>query len=152
VAALFAGSRHKSIELHINKGLAFAPPAAIRAALDTAMNPAVTEAFALALIADGEGPAYPGMKRPPIDQEAAHKDARAIDRATQELRPLAPQAGSYLSESNYFNANWQQAYFGSHYPKLLAIKKRYDPQGLFFVHHGVGSEAWSADGFARNDA
>ena len=115
------------------------------------MNPAVTEAFALALIADGEGPAYPGMKRPPIDQEAAHKDARAIDRATQELRTLAPQAGSYLSESNYFNANWQQAYFGSHYPKLLAIKKRYDPQGLFFVHHGVGSEAWSADGFARND-
>ena len=151
VAALFAGSRHKSIELHINKGLAFAPPEAIKASLDTAMNPAVTEAFALALIADGEGPAYPGMKRPPIDQEAAHKDARAIDRATQELRRVAPEPGSYLSESNYFNANWQQAYFGSHYPKLLAIKKRYDPQGLFFVHHGVGSEAWSADGFARND-
>ena len=148
-AALFAGSRHKSIELHINKGLAFAPPEAIRASLDTAMNPAVTEAFALAIIADGEAAAYPGMKRPPIDREAAHKDARAIDRATQELRRVAPLPGSYLSESNYFNANWQQAYFGSHYPKLLAIKKRYDPQGLFFVHHGVGSEAWSADGFAR---
>src|SRR5271170_938539 len=66
VAALFAGSRHKSIELHFNKGLAFAAPTAIKAALDTAMNPAVTEAFTLALIADGEAPAYPGMKRPPI--------------------------------------------------------------------------------------
>jgi hypothetical protein len=25
----------------------------------------------------------------------------------------------------------------------------YDPDGLFFVHHGVGSEEWSPDGFAR---
>jgi hypothetical protein len=30
---------------------------------------------------------------------------------------------------------------------LLAVKTRYDPQGLFFVHHGVGSEGWSESGF-----
>jgi hypothetical protein len=24
------------------------------------------------------------------------------------------------------------------------------PEGLFFVHHGVGSQDWSADGFTRN--
>jgi len=35
---------------------------------------------------------------------------------------------------------------------LLSIKKKYDPAGLFFVHHGVGSEEWSADGFTRVDA
>ena len=29
------------------------------------------------------------------------------------------------------------------------IKDRYDPGGLFFVHHGVGSEDWSADGFTQ---
>jgi hypothetical protein len=23
------------------------------------------------------------------------------------------------------------------------------PRGLFFLHHGVGSEGWSADGFTR---
>ena len=28
-------------------------------------------------------------------------------------------------------------------------RTRYDPDGLFFVHHGVGSERWSADGFVR---
>jgi hypothetical protein len=28
-----------------------------------------------------------------------------------------------------------------------AAKAAYDPAGLFVVHHGVGSEAWSADGF-----
>ena len=35
------------------------------------------------------------------------------------------------------------------YARLAAVKRRYDPDGLFFVHHGVGSEEWSADGFTR---
>ncbi len=30
-----------------------------------------------------------------------------------------------------------------------AIKMKYDPEGLFIVHHGVGSKQWSADGFTR---
>ncbi len=54
-----------------------------------------------------------------------------------------------MSESNYFNSSWQNAYWGSNYPRLRAIKAKYDPDGLFFVHHGVGSEDWSADGFTR---
>jgi hypothetical protein len=29
------------------------------------------------------------------------------------------------------------------------VKRRYDPAGLFFAHHGAGSEGWSADGFTR---
>lgn len=29
------------------------------------------------------------------------------------------------------------------------IKAKYDPDGLFFVHNGVGSEHWSADGFSK---
>jgi hypothetical protein len=33
--------------------------------------------------------------------------------------------------------------------EALAVKEKYDPDGLFFVHHGVGSERWSADGFTR---
>ncbi len=51
--ALFAASRHWKVELHFNKGLAGAPADAIAAARDTAMNPAVLEAFALAIIASG---------------------------------------------------------------------------------------------------
>jgi hypothetical protein len=32
------------------------------------------------------------------------------------------------------------------------VKERYDPGGLFFVRHGVGSERWSDDGFAQSSA
>jgi len=145
--ALFAASRHKNVELHINKALAGAPPGALAATRETATNPAVLEAFALVIIADGEGPAYPGLTRPTMDLAAAHEDARAIDRAAAELRKIAPASGSYVSESNYFNRSWQAEYWGSNYSRLRTIKSQYDPTGLFFVHHGVGSEEWSADGF-----
>ena len=58
--ALFAASRHWGVSLHVNKGLAGAPADAIAAARDTAMNPAVLDAFAL-VISGAEGP--PGLSR-----------------------------------------------------------------------------------------
>ncbi|MGI8839794.1 MAG: FAD-binding protein [Caulobacteraceae bacterium] len=146
---LFAASRQAAVMLHFNKGLAGAPPAAIEAARNTAVNPAVLTAFALAIIADGGPARYPALGLAPMDQAHARATARAIDAATAALRPLAPAGGSYLSESNYFNADWRGAYWGSNYPRLAAVKARYDPDGLFTVHHGVGSDQWSADGFTR---
>jgi len=54
-----------------------------------------------------------------------------------------------VSESNYFEKNFQQAYWGSNYSRLAEVKRKYDRGGLFFVHNGVGSEEWSADGFTK---
>jgi len=142
--------------VQFSKGLAGAPDEVIASARDTATNPTVTEAFALALIADGEGPRYPGLPRTALAavialaaSPAARRDAHVIDLAAAELRRIAPDAGSYVSESNYFNPTWQDAFWGTNYPRLREVKAKYDPDGLFFVHHGVGSEEWSADGFAR---
>jgi FAD/FMN-containing dehydrogenase len=147
--ALFAATRHWGVALHVNKGLAGAPTEDVSAARDTATNPAVLDAFAL-LISGAEGPpAYPGIRGYEPDVVAARTRAAAIERAMREIRTVAPASGSYVSESNFFESGWQQSYWGSNYPRLLAVKKRYDPDGLFVVHHGVGSERWSADGFTR---
>jgi hypothetical protein len=150
VDAVFAASRHQMVRFHFSKGLAGASADVRAAVLHTATNPAVVDAFALVIIAEGERPpAYPGMERAAVDLVAARKNAQDIRQAAAVLRRLAPQSGSYVSESDYFNAGWRQEYWGEHYARLRAAKARYDPDGLFFVHHGVGSEDWSADGFTR---
>ena len=67
----------------------------------------------------------------------------------EAMMKVSPNAGAYVSESDYFQKDWQHAYWGSNYKRLLQAKKKFDPDGLFFVHHGVGSESWSADGFEK---
>jgi FAD/FMN-containing dehydrogenase len=150
VDAIYASSRQWYLELHFNKGLAGAPPEAIAAARDTAMNPQVLDAFALVIIAGYGAPAYPGMPGPGPDLAKAHSEAESIGKAMDALLKVAPGAGAYVSESDYFQRDWQAAFWGTNYPRLAAVKQKYDPDGLFFVHHGVGSEAWSADGFTRS--
>ena len=44
-----------------------------------------------------------------------------------------------------YETNPKQAFFGSHYDKLRAIKRIYDPLDLFLVHAGVGSDEWEPD-------
>ncbi len=147
--ALFASSRHWGVSLHFNKGLAGAPATELAAARDTAMNPAVLDAFALAIIATGGPPAFPGIPGDKLDLTVARRHARDINKAMDELLKVTSTPGSYVSESDFFERSWQQSFWGSNYPRLATVKKNYDPGGLFFVHHGVGSEQWSADGFAR---
>jgi FAD/FMN-containing dehydrogenase len=147
VDAMFTATRHSEFALHFNKGLAGAPADVLAAARDTATHPDVVGAFALAICGADGPPAYTGLPGPGPDLVAARQAAAAVGSAMVALRKVAPDAGSYVSESNYFEPRWQRAFWGPNYPRLAAVKHRVDPSGLFFVHHGVGSEAWSADGF-----
>lgn len=147
--ALFASSRYSYFELHFNKGLAGAPATAIVGAKDTAMNPEVLTSFALAIVGGAQGPAYPGIPGHEPSVEAGRKAAGRVDQCMSQLRALVPSPGAYLSESNYFEHDWQHSYWGSNFARLAAIKRKYDPDGLFFVHNGVGSDEWSADGFTK---
>jgi FAD/FMN-containing dehydrogenase len=138
--AIFAASRHWSIQLHFNKGLAGAPEAERAAARETAMNPMVVDAFALAVIAASGPPAFPDMPGAGPDRVAARRNAVAVGKAMDELLRVVPTVGSYVSESDFFERDWRDAYWGSNYSRLAEVKRRYDPDGLFSVHHGVGSE------------
>ncbi|MFK2900614.1 FAD-binding oxidoreductase [Dyella jejuensis] len=149
---LFSASRHWTFALHFNKGLGGANPDVLATARDTATNPQVLEAFALAITGSEEPAVFPDIVDHAPDISAARKDAEANAMVVNEWHKLVPDAGSYVSESDYFLKDWQRAYWGSNYARLSDIKKRFDPGGLFTVHHGVGSEAWSEDGFTLVDA
>jgi hypothetical protein len=146
VAALCDASQDTAVTLHFNKALAGAPDDAVAATRQTAMNPIVLDSFALAIVANGGPPpiAQLGLR---LDVDGAQRNAASVDRAMRQLRRIVPRAGSYVSESNYFNRRWQSAFWGKNYSRLRAIKSRYDPTGLFYVHHGVGSELWREGGF-----
>ena len=147
VDAWFAASRHWPVAFHFNKGLAGADAGVLASSRETAMNPQVLDAFALAIIADCGGPAFAGMPEP--DMRRAREAAAKVQAATAALKAAAPDAGGYLSECDFFTRDWQRSSWGRHWTRLRNIKQRYDPSGLFIVHHGVGSEAWSQDGFTR---
>jgi len=149
VDALFAASRHWATALHFNKGLAGASASNVATAKDTAMNPSVLTSFALAIIAGVDAGAYADLIAKSMNVAVARENAAKIKQAGDELRKKAPNGGSYVSESNYFEADWKRSFWGENYKRLRSVKDKFDPQGLFFTHHGVGSDAWSPDGFTR---
>lgn len=63
-----------------------------------------------------------------------------MHRCVNELRAVASGGGVYVSESNFFEPDFEHSYWGANHARLAEIKKKYEPDGLFFVHNGVGSE------------
>jgi len=113
------------------------------------MHPTALDAFALAINAGNGPPAFPHISGHEPDLHVARRNASAISKAMDAMLKVVPDAGSYVSEGDFFHPAWQQAFWEPNYPRLAAVKRHYDPAGLFFGHHGVGSEEWSADGFTR---
>jgi len=146
---LFDASRISQVGLHINKGLAGASRDAIKRGLQTAVNPSVNDAATLLLMGASSNQVYPGVTGHEPDKKQAIKLVQQINTVMQQFQQAAPHAGTYVNEADYFQQNWQQAFWGENYARLLLIKNKYDPAGIFYCHHCVGSEYWSADGMCR---
>jgi FAD/FMN-containing dehydrogenase len=137
--ALFEASRHWSVGIHFNKGQAGASPDAVKRGRETAMNPAVFDAAALAIIA-ASGDGAPGVAGHEPNAVEAKDHAARVTAAMQAIRAVTPDAGSYVNETDYFEPEWQRAFWGGNYARLLEVKRKYDPRGVFRCHHCVGSE------------
>ena len=148
--ALLAAGTLASVELHFQKGLAGASREAVAASADTATNPA--DAGCLRprhhRQRGAAGLSRSGRLFDPTSPQLVTTPRRSPGPWSRCVRSV-PEAGSYVAESSYFEHEWQRCYWGANYPRLLAVKQKYDPAGLFFVRHGVGSEQWSDDGFTR---
>ncbi|KAK1956048.1 FAD binding domain-containing protein [Colletotrichum sublineola] len=64
------------------------------------------------------------------------------------IEAATPGSGNYVNEVDFNIPDWKEKFFGGNYDKLLAIKKQWDPQGVFYALKTVGSDAWNvaADG------
>lgn len=142
-------ARQVRFAFHFQKGLAGADEARLADARNTPVHPSVIDAFALLLVAGAQQNAYDGIDGLEPDEAALRDKAARIKGVYERFRAIEPDTGSYSAEMNFHEENWQDAAWGPHYPRLLAIKNRYDPEGLFVGHHQVGSEVWSRDGFVR---
>ncbi|KAM7193923.1 6-hydroxy-D-nicotine oxidase [Naviculisporaceae sp. PSN 640] len=59
-----------------------------------------------------------------------------------EIRALTPESGAYFNEADRLEPDFQRSFWGAEYGRLLAIKKKFDPWGLFWASNTVGSEDW----------
>ena len=135
--ALVAGASSWSVTLHVNKGMAGGEPTAIAASAETATNPAMLDAFALLICAADGPPAWPGIPGHEPDVSAAAREAARVAQAVAPVRRLVTRPASYMSETSYFDEQWEAAYWGTHYSRLQAAKRKYDPENVFRGHHTV---------------
>jgi hypothetical protein len=77
----------------------------------------------------------------------ARADAlQALGASVAALRRLAPDSGAYVNEADPYEPDWQHAFWGANYGRLLAIKRATDPNDVFWCHPCVGNERWEEVG------
>ncbi|KAJ7240440.1 FAD-binding domain-containing protein [Mycena rebaudengoi] len=71
----------------------------------------------------------------PVDESRAAYSG--VSTATDFLRAITPDA-AYQNEADVHEPNHEVSFWGTHYPRLLQIKKKYDPENLLMCWHCVG--------------
>jgi hypothetical protein len=79
----------------------------------------------------------------PLNSTAKELETTDIrDRMQPALRALAPKSGAYVNEADPTNPLWKVDYYGENYEKLLQIKKKWDPKGVFWCKPCIGYDEW----------
>jgi Berberine and berberine like len=85
------------------------------------------------------------------------QDIQAVERVFRHkqlpiLKKIAGAHGAaYSNEADVLESDFQNVFYGSNYARLSQIKSKYDPNDLFIVRTGVGSERWDSYGLCRVD-
>ena len=74
-----------------------------------------------------------------VKAEAQHRMTYIVDQA---LREAGPTGAAYINEADPFIPDWQDAFWGSNYPRLKTLRQKWDPEGLFYAVSTPGTEEW----------
>ncbi|KAH6684650.1 hypothetical protein B0J14DRAFT_527517 [Halenospora varia] len=104
------------------------------------VNPAWRKALVHAVLA---------VDWPPFDvAEKAKQESLLTNSYVKALRDLTPNMGAYVNEvcstipADPNEPDFQHAFWGTNYERLLAIKKKLDPTDVLWCHPCVGNEGW----------
>ncbi|KAL8710297.1 MAG: hypothetical protein Q9220_005067 [cf. Caloplaca sp. 1 TL-2023] len=62
-------------------------------------------------------------------------------KALERLAPVEMGGGVYMNEADAEDEGWRGSFYGD-YERQAGVKRRYDPQGLWWAKTAVGSEEW----------
>ncbi|KAK3346469.1 hypothetical protein B0T25DRAFT_624894 [Lasiosphaeria hispida] len=113
-----------------------------RANADNAVSPAFRQLISMLVLSSGLPPDA-GDHPTPAQIKSATDDL--LYKVIAPFRAVAPESaggGSYLNEANVDQPDWQAAFYGAPYQRLLGIKGKYDPRHVFYGPTAVGSEGW----------
>jgi len=84
------------------------------------------------------------------DGTTSAQQLQILQAASDLMAPIrnlapAPISGQYLNEPDLLVPDYTTANWGSHYARLLSIKKEIDPNNVFLVTQGVGAENWDSE-------
>jgi hypothetical protein len=66
-----------------------------------------------------------------------------------QIEAVTPGSGAYVNEADFNLAGWKEDFFGVNYGRLLSVKRKWDPEGVFWGLKAVGSDAWALGGDGR---
>jgi len=151
--------------IHTNKAQYRASNWAVRELDKTPLHPSIKESFGLLINAMAVTSYSPLVDARYQNETSGYldwaqrcntttlEDCQLLDplyEAFHKLQEDTPNAGSYFNEADYFEEDFQENFWGiENYNRLLNIKNKWDPMGLFYCHKCVGSEEWEEGGMCR---
>lgn len=106
------------------------------------LNPAWRISYFNNIVARGWAPGSSEDLKAAVMRDITYNKVPAMEKQ-------APETGVYMNEGDRLDPNWQSNFYGEHYERLLEIKQRRDPDGVFYCPTCVGSAAWKEDDIGR---
>lgn len=87
-----------------------------------------------------------GQMFEPLNATARAEAFELVNYALDPMRELAPDSGAYMNEADPQEPDWQHQFWGSHYDRLVYIKRAIDPEDVLWCNPCVGNERWKEVG------
>ncbi|KAI4181732.1 MAG: hypothetical protein L6R41_006434 [Letrouitia leprolyta] len=106
------------------------------------VNPAWRRSYVHNIVARGWDPGADEATRNAVHSDITNVKVRA-------MKDLAPDTGAYMNEGDRFDPEYIADFYGRNAAKLSAIKRKYDPDGVFYCPTCIGSDEWKEDSVGR---